>query len=603
MYRFQLTLILTVIILTACGGGGGGGSGGSGTKQASLNFAVLSTASSTVTASAIHSLPGMFNAAAVHGQVTTDDLESLKYYITDISICKDMTINGTGYSSQSGCISVYSEAKKYDYDTFLAKDAAQETESFIDLMNASDLARLSQTIYLTNEDIGDYHFGKVDHYRPVKVTASVQLEDDTVVYTKIGTSALVSGSGLDTTYVTQVTDITAGPAQETIVVLPNGGSWFKFEKPFTLTAEDIQNETSFQLKLAFNPEGGIKAYNFTSSNQVIQDEVNNYGIEIPLMAFTPVIYRATETARKESYLFSYTGTAESTYNSFDFRLELYTIEEDDSDSIHAADTLRLLERPDDDSGIDVTQIFRPFSVTASDGATVVYSFINWLNDDFITGFSRGTNVGDTGTATFHVDGDSSITMDVLFRSIETIQADATIDTISAEDLNGRWTGTCTTVESESRKDTYDFSSGRLILTRVFYTDAACADEKERLVQNFDIRLIDKAAATNGSEVKQINYIYKSASLTPKTADRTAELNSNIHCSYNDWQTDQSKTLLGQDNCMDVNANDVIYDIYRVSNSALYRGDLPATSADDRPLTLEYSATASYIGDIPSLPDV
>lgn len=594
MHGFKFLPAILSILFIACSGGGDSG----GAKQASLNFTLLSTASTTSSPSAIFRQPGISYPGIAHGQVSASNLDSLKYYITDISICKDMTISGTGYSGQSGCISVYSAVRRYDYDTFNADDAALETELFLDLMSAQDRAKLTQTVYLTSQHLGEYHYGKVDHYRPVKLTGSIQLDDDTMVYTKAGTSMLVSGSGIDATYVTEVSDITTGPAEEAIVVLNNGGSWFKFEEPFTLTAEDIQNETAFQMKLAFNPEGAIKAYNHTSSNQVIQDSVNDYGIEVPLMPFTPVVFRSTETASKESYLFSYTSGAGSIYNAFDFRLELYTVQEDINDSIYAADTMQLLLRPDEDGGTDVTQVYRPFYVTSSNDATPVYTFINWLNNDFITGFSRGTHVGDTGTATFHVDTDNAITMDVLLRSIETIEADSTIETISAADLSGRWTGTCTTVDSGSRQDTYDFDGGNLLQTSIFYSDAACATEAEHLVKDFSIRLIDKATSTGGHEVKQIDFSYNSVTLTPKTTDRVDTRNADVYCDYDDWELDEGKDLLGQDNCLDLDAGDTIYDIYRVSATSLYRGDTPGATSEARPTTLSDSATASYTGEIP-----
>jgi hypothetical protein len=597
----KIFTIFLAIFISACGGGGGGnssGGSGSGGNQASLNLEILSSASSTSAPSERLAKAGSFHSTAVNGQVTASNLESLKYYITDISICKRMTINGTGYSGQSGCISVYRAERLYDYDTFVAEDAALETEHYVDLMSASDLSNLSGTTYLSNDDIGEYHYGKVDHYRPVKLTASVQLNDDTVVHTKDGTSTLISGSGTNATYVTEVSDITTGPAEESIVVLNNGGSWFKFEKPFRLTAEDVASETTFQMKLAFNPEGVIKAYNYTSSNQAIQDAVNNYGIEVPLMPFTPVIYRSTETAKKESYLFSYTGTDTSIYNSFDFRLEIYTVEEDTIDSIYAADTLKLLLREYEDTGTDVTQVYRPFSATTSNDETPVYAFVNWLNNAFITNFTRGTLVGDTGSATFHVDADNAITMDVLLRSIETIEADSTIDTISVADLGGRWTGSCTLIASESRKDVYDFDGSHLILTRTYYSDDACATEKEVLVEDYQVKLIDKAITDEGDEVKQINFIYNTVTLTPKTKAREDELNTGIYCGYDDWLTDEAKVVSGLDNCINTNSGDVVYDIYLVSDTELYFGDTPSITTDDRPETLGSTATATYTGEIP-----
>ena len=240
----------------------------------------------------------------------------------------------------------------------------------------------------------------------------------------------------------------------------------------------------------------------------------------------------------------------------------------------------------------------PFSVTASDDETPLYSFVNWLNNDFITDFSRGVNVGDTGTATFHVDTSNSITMDVLLRSIETIEADSTIDTISAADLSGRWTGTCTSMESGSQQEVYDFNGGGLLLLRTYFSDAACETEMEVLVHDYNIKLIDKAITEDNDEVKQINFINKSISLIPKTADRAAELNSGVYCNYDDWQVDEAKYVLGRDNCVDLNANDVVYDIYLVSDTELYLGDTPATTPENRPDALGNAATASYTGEIP-----
>jgi hypothetical protein len=594
-------VLFNLFIICACSGGGSGGGNGDG--QASLNLELLQVASPT-SPPATRALPSNRTRAAItSGQVTAANLESLKYYITDISICKSMTINGTGYSDQSGCISVYSAETPYDYDTFVAEDAAQETEHYVDLMSAADLSKLSKTTLLADDDIGDYHYGKVDHYRPVKLTAAIQLSDDTMVYTKSGTSTLISGSGIDAAYVTHVSDITTGPAQESIVVLPNGGSWFKFEKPFSLTADDIKNETSFQMKLAFNPEGILKAYNYTSSNQVIQDEERNYGIEVPLMPFTPVIFRSTETAKKESYLFSYSSTEASQYNAFDFRLELYTVEEDVSNSIYAADTLQLLlgdgQGGESGSGFDVTQVFRPFSVTTSNDVPPVYSFVNWLNNHFITEFSRGTHVGDTSSAIFHVDPDNAIVMDVLLRSIETIAADSTIDTISLADLAGRWTGSCMTIDDGSRRDIYDFNGGGLLRTKINYTDGACLIEKERLVQNQDVRLINKTTTAGGDAVKQINLVYNSILLAPATTERADELSGSTHCGYDDWQAGEARELLGQDMCLDISLGEVIYDIYLVSGTDLYFGTAPATTSEARPAELSDTATARYTGKIPA----
>jgi hypothetical protein len=153
-------------------------------------------------------------------------------------------------------------------------------------------------------------------------------------------------------------------------------------------------------------------------------------------------------------------------------------------------------------------------------------------------------------------------------------------------------------ESGSQQSIYDFNECELKRTSVFYSDASCETEKERMIEDFNFRLIDKEATIDGDEVKQIDFIYNSASLIPRTTDRADQLNSSVYCDYDDWVVDETRELLGQSNCMDLNLDDVVYDTYLVLDTDLYLGETPADTQEGRPITLGDTAIASYFGDIP-----
>ncbi|MDX2470692.1 MAG: hypothetical protein QNL04_08985 [SAR324 cluster bacterium] len=133
------------------------------------------------------------------GQATAANLSSLKYFIRDIKICQDLTVNGSGYSGQSGCIWLYTSANSPDYDTYLSDEAAADSTNYIDLMTTAGRAKLNKTVTLTSDDAGSYYWGVIDWYRPIKVTAQVTLNDTTSLYTKSGTTVTESGSGLSAT--------------------------------------------------------------------------------------------------------------------------------------------------------------------------------------------------------------------------------------------------------------------------------------------------------------------------------------------------------------------------------------------------------------------
>src|SRR3569833_4392884 len=58
-------------------------------------------------------------AGALVGSGTAMDLQSLKYFISSIQLCQDVTPMGSGYSHTAGCINLYAtQAAGVDYNSY-----------------------------------------------------------------------------------------------------------------------------------------------------------------------------------------------------------------------------------------------------------------------------------------------------------------------------------------------------------------------------------------------------------------------------------------------------------------------------------------------------
>ena len=326
------------------------------------------------------------------GQASATQLTSLKYFIRDIKICESLTVDGSGYSGQSGCLSLYSSSATVDYDTYLADEALADTANYIDLMTAEGRSRLNSTVTLDASHARSYQWGIIDWYRPIKATAQVTLNDGNILYTKAGTTVTESGSGLNSTYLTEVTGMATAPAEESIVVLSNGGSWFRFQSPFVISTDDINLGTSFELKLVFNPEGIIKGY--TSSTRTglgIKDSGTQTVIHVPMLNLTPVAHAAGDQVMKESYLLKYTGAEITPTN---IRLELFYLESDSSKTIYGVEATYLYTTSSTD---ELGDFYKTSYITTATGGTI--EFEDWSQTAFLTNFTRLSAAGDTGTAT------------------------------------------------------------------------------------------------------------------------------------------------------------------------------------------------------------
>ncbi len=346
------------------------------------------------------------NLASSVGQVSSTNLNSLKYYITSISICRSLRPQGSGYSNPSGCIEVFrgnSNDPLFSYgdpdlltqeDYIRFADAARTTSTgFVDLMDPESRSSLEGDIVLTSSDIGAYHYGIINWYLPIKVQASISLANGDIYNTQDGITSYLGDMG-PLTLSTDVFSETEAP-QEAVVVLGNGGSWFRFQNPFIISNQDIQDKTQFALDLTFNPDGLIKAYTpgLGGCGACVLQGSNGEQISVPYISLTPVAHRATEQVRKETYI----ARINSAADHFDLRVELYSIEGDNRGTIYGVDTATLI------NDLTSTAVMQFPKIVFLNGSDNNLSFKDYRGSDglVLSSFTRQSVEGSTFEATLH----------------------------------------------------------------------------------------------------------------------------------------------------------------------------------------------------------
>lgn len=339
------------------------------------------------------------------GASASADLDSLKYYITSIKICEDMEVNGTGYSNPKNCIMLFQQSEK-GYEDYGADDARNDDEHYIDLMDSEDIAKLATSTTVSKENIGKYKYGLVNWFQPIKVKATMTLDNSTTLYTHDGTVAEDEFGNIKTS----ISNITTGPAEEAIVQHNNGGAWFRFQTPFEITKEDIASGKAFLLDLIFNPDRIVKgcAQAIGCSGNLV-DSTNSYEMNVPMLGLTPVFHREDQKVLREAYYFTNSGT-----NGFEIRLDLYYLDGDSKKTIYGVEDKIFYNETSGNSTPSTLYSF--FSVTSNDDGSL--DFNDWQGA-VISGFKRLSDVGDTDTATICEDmaSDGCSEMDISYELI------------------------------------------------------------------------------------------------------------------------------------------------------------------------------------------
>lgn len=342
------------------------------------------------------------------GQNLAEGLSSLKYYIVSIDICEDLTTNGTGYSNEKNCATIYSGPSNTAYSSNtaafptnaqyiqFANAARASNDGFIDLIDPQTRAKLNSSAHVP---AGKYNYGKINWGYPIKVTATVPLSDGRTLYTHDGTSTEVSvGNGTGIKTVTS-TALTTGPATEAVVVLPNGGTWFKFQSPFVVETKNTPDLKPIQLDLAFNPAGLIHGGTNGSvgpADIVDGNDQNAMGIGVPMLDLTPIPHKSGAKVRKETYTapFATEGV---------IRFELYSVDDDADTAIYGA-TVNTLVSSSSTGMVMISKV--AFMTAANDGSL---TFERYDHQPIFTGFKRQTTVGGTTNVTLTCDSGAALT--------------------------------------------------------------------------------------------------------------------------------------------------------------------------------------------------
>jgi len=308
------------------------------------------------------------------GSPSATTLLSLKYYVTSIQLCEDVVLQGSGFSSATGCIHLYQNmpSGSPDYVEYTVAEAKEDNTPgrYIDLMTSEGQAALRKPVMLqvpiasdpvTTFDPNDadggandadggtadapprqagvYRFGLINFYRPIKVKAEFPIVGEpagnyfrTKAVTAIHeTPASMGGFNMDRV---EIGDTLNGATEETTYMLNNGGALFVFQKPFAITAADVEAQTEIQIDLVFNPENFGQAYVSDCAADVrvvVCDPLNDVAIDMPFVRMSPVPRKTGERTRKETYLVDYDANSK-------LRIELYYNDGDNLAGIQGVDT-------------------------------------------------------------------------------------------------------------------------------------------------------------------------------------------------------------------------------------------------------------------------
>lgn len=335
------------------------------------------------------------------GSASSAGLTSLKYFVRSIQVCEAMDVQGSGFQNPRGCLELYRGSESVlaaDLNSDwapLGEAARQVQDGYVDLMSESARSTLARTTTLQPGHVRSYNYGIITWALPIKVTATLDLGDGLNLYTHDGetTSELLGADNYRNYFTRSSVSLLEAPAEEAVVLLPNGGNWFKFQAPFAITQDDIDQGRDWVLDLVFNPDGIIKGYegNYVPGNlrDVDNEGITLRGITVPMLDLVPVPHRASDAIVRESYLAHVTLDG----SGFDVRLELYSLENDPNETVLGVDVKTLVTEESTQPPPDAAKIA---NVEPGQGGTLRFGSFN--DSTLIGDFQRATAVGERRTA-------------------------------------------------------------------------------------------------------------------------------------------------------------------------------------------------------------
>ncbi len=344
------------------------------------------------------------------GQSSVTSLSSLQYSIREISICEGLETSGTGFNQPQACLTIFTRPsdERFEYRdptqdfSGMAAIARGTSEHFVDLVDATSRASLSTTTTLGAQDAHAYNWGLITWDLPIKVRADISMSDGTTLHTHDGETHSHAAMGGGFTYQTVASAaFDTGVAETATLMLPNGGTWFRFQHPLTVTAEDLSAATALSLDLAFDPEGLVTASTGARDPGLapLVDGANR-ALSVPLLDVSPIPHRATESVVRETWLAHVTGSsAMGGTDAFDLRLELYTVAEDPARTIYGVGVATVITA-------QTQRLMMSMPRVSFISGTDALDFEDWSHSALISGFTRSGAVGAQAGATLHCGGTS-----------------------------------------------------------------------------------------------------------------------------------------------------------------------------------------------------
>jgi hypothetical protein len=218
-----------------------------------------------------------------------------------------------------------------------------------------------------------------------------------MLYTHDGSTTFEIGGadGYRNYFTSPATPLDMAPAEEAVVLLPNGGNWFRFQNPLTITTSDVDERRTWLLDLVFNPDGIVKGFSGdgSSGNLRERDAAGNTvrAVTVPMLDLAPVPHRESDAVVRESYV----GHVSLGPSSFDARIELYSVEGDPNATIYGVDVKTLVAGDTVAMPPEISKV----SGLTHDASGATLSFLSWNKTPIITGFTRLGHELDTTTAT------------------------------------------------------------------------------------------------------------------------------------------------------------------------------------------------------------
>ncbi len=339
----------------------------------------------------------------VTAQTTLASLTSLKYFITSISLCQEMNLSESGYSSATGCITIYQTADTsvYSiYNTYSISEALNDTidSHFFDLLTEKGRAKLVQTKVLAASDVGTYRYGRINVMRPVKITGSFfDPASNELFFTKTPKTSEIVALGNDSagrkieSVVYSTTDTTSPDPSELTLMNSNGETWFAFARPLELTATDIADGIALDVRFAFNPDQFASAVAtascgaYSSSSPTAFDETNCVTFSVPMAKFAAVPIKTSEKLTKEIYVSDFSSASGSESN---LRIELYYSDSDSARTVLGVDVTAVTK----ETATSVTGAIQALTVSEKSSVVTIYGY-NSATDVIdlvtLTGLTRG----------------------------------------------------------------------------------------------------------------------------------------------------------------------------------------------------------------------